>query len=68
MRPLHDRMPVILDPVNFDRWLEPTLKEPAEIQSFLAPCPADWLEAVPVSTHVNNARHEDAGCVVPVAV
>jgi len=66
MRPLHDRMPVILDPGSFDRWLEPTLKEPAEIQRFLAPCPAAWLEAVPVSTHVNNARHEDAGCVVPV--
>jgi len=67
MRPLHDRMPVILDPGNFDHWLEPTLKEPAEIQPFLAPCPADCLEAVPVSTHVNNPRHEDAGCITPMA-
>jgi len=66
MRPLHDRMPLILDPGNFDRWLEPTPKEPAEIQPFPEPCPADWLEAVPVSTHVNNARHEDGGCVVPL--
>jgi len=31
MRPLHDRMPVILDPGNFDRWLDPTVNKPAEI-------------------------------------
>jgi putative SOS response-associated peptidase YedK len=63
MRPLHDRMPVILDPGTFERWLDPTLKEPASIQPFLEPCLA--VEAVPVSTHVNNPRHEDSGCLTP---
>jgi putative SOS response-associated peptidase YedK len=67
MRPLHDRMPVILDPGNFDRWLDPTVNKPAEVQPLLAPCPADWLQAIPVSTHVNNPRHEDASCVTPIA-
>src|SRR5262249_35048590 len=28
MRPLHDRMPVILDPGSFDKWLDPTQHEP----------------------------------------
>jgi len=66
MRPLHDRMPVILDPGNFDRWLDPTVNKPAEIQPLLAPCPADWLQAIPVSSHVNNPRNEDASCITPV--
>jgi putative SOS response-associated peptidase YedK len=27
----------------------------------------DWLQAIPVSTHVNNPPHEDAACVTPIA-
>ena len=36
----------------------------AQLEAF--PCPPDWLEAIPVSNHVNNPRHEDASCVIPV--
>jgi putative SOS response-associated peptidase YedK len=67
MRPLHDRMPVILDPGDFDRWLDPTVNKPDEVQPLLTPCPADWLQAIPVSSHVNNPRNEDASCVTPLA-
>jgi len=66
MRPLHDRMPVMLDPGDFERWLDPTVDRPAEFQPFLKPCPEDWLQATPVSTHVNNPRNEDASCIVPI--
>ena len=67
MRPLHDRMPVILDPSEFDRWLDPTLHNSDDVQPLLKPCPADWLQAVPISTHVNDPRHEDSRCVEPVS-
>ena len=67
MRPLHDRMPVILDPVDFDRWLDPTQHMGDDVQPLLRPCPSDWLQAIPVSTHVNNPRNEDAICVIPLA-
>jgi len=67
MRPLHDRMPVILDPAHFERWLDPALDKPAEVQPLLVPCPPDWLQAIPVSTHVNNPRNEDASCVILLA-
>jgi putative SOS response-associated peptidase YedK len=67
MRPLHDRMPVILDPAQFERWLDPALHKAEEVQPLLAPCPPDWLQTIPVSTHVNNPRHEDAGCITPIA-
>jgi len=53
---------------NFDRWLDPTVNKPAEVQPLLVPCPADWLQAIPVSTHVNNPRNEDAICITPVAL
>jgi putative SOS response-associated peptidase YedK len=50
MAELHDRMPVILDPADYGRWLDPSVRSGEEL---LRPCPAEWLEAVPVSTRVN---------------
>jgi len=68
MRPLHDRMPVILDLSNFDRWLDPAVHKADEVQTLLVPCPVDWLQAIPVTTHVNNPRNEDASCITPVVL
>ncbi len=63
--PLHDRMPVILDPDDYDLWLDPGQSlQPGT----LGPCPAEWLDAIPVSTRVNNVKHDDADCILPVAV
>lgn len=63
VRPLHDRMPVILDPRDHARWIDPTPRDPAELLEMLRPCsPADML-AVPVSTTVNNARNEGPECL-----
>lgn len=62
MAELHDRMPVILDPADHDAWLDPTRLGGEEL---LRPCPADWLEAVPVSTRVNSPRNDDAALLEP---
>jgi putative SOS response-associated peptidase YedK len=62
MKPLHGRMPVILDPKDYAAWMRPEPQDPAILQEFLRPCPADWLTAAPVSKHVNNARNEGAEC------
>jgi putative SOS response-associated peptidase YedK len=59
---LHDRMPVILDPADYDRWLDPKAPRPEEL---LRPCPAGWLEAVPVGTRVNSPANDDEGIVQP---
>ena len=56
MAELHDRMPVILDPADYDRWLDP---KAAGAEELLRPCPAAWLEAIPVSTRVNNPANDD---------
>jgi len=56
--PIHDRMPVILDPADFQRWLDPAYPNPLELQLLLKPCPSDGLEAYPVSRLVNDPRNE----------
>lgn len=65
MSRVHDRMPVILSPEDFDLWLDPSQQDPDELRGLLMPLPADSMQAVPVSTVVNNARHESPECVTP---
>jgi len=67
MEPIHDRMPVILSPDDYDRWLDPTIQETDKLCSLLRPYPANALLAVPVSTHVNNPKNDDAQCIAPAA-
>ena len=59
---IHDRMPVILTGDACDRWLAPG-PPPRDL---LATYSADSMEMQPVSTMVNNARHEDSRCVEAV--
>ncbi len=63
LQPLHDRMPVILEPRDYPRWLEPVPKDPAELQEMLRPFPPEKMTALPVGEYVNNARHEGAACL-----
>jgi putative SOS response-associated peptidase YedK len=58
LRPLHDRMPAIIDPADFETWLSEGT-DPEEAQSLLKPAPEDLLSYVPVSTRVNSAENDD---------
>jgi putative SOS response-associated peptidase YedK len=62
--PLHDRMPVILAPDDFGRWLDPA----AGGGELLRPCPPEWLELVAVSARVNSPQNDDPECIAPLAV
>jgi len=66
MRPIHDRMPVILDPQSFDLWLDPRMQDVERVQSLLRPYPAEAMIAYPVSAMVNNARNDNPQCVLPL--
>lgn len=57
IRPIHDRMPVLLADGAVDRWLDPT-SDPEELLALLVPSPVSDLEAWPVSTAVNRAGTE----------
>lgn len=59
----HNRMPVILDAADHERWLS---GEPEEASTLLGPCPDDRLEAWPVSPQVNSPKHDDANLITPL--
>ncbi len=67
LRPIHERMPVILDRDEYDLWLDPGIGDPARLDPLLDPYPADRLEAYPVSTYVNRPEHEGERCIAPEA-
>ena len=62
--PVHDRMPVILDLGDFERWLDP---EATDGRTLLQPCPAEWLEAYEVSPRINSPANDDPECIAPLA-
>ena len=66
-RPIHDRMPVIIAPSDFERWLDPRVRNVELIQPLLRPYPPDEMTAYPVSTWVNDPRHQGPSCAAPVA-
>ncbi len=67
MQLIHTRMPVILPPSSYDHWLDPGFADVAALNSFLRPCPSEDLMAYPVSTLVNNPRHDVRQCLEPLA-
>ncbi|MFB2880460.1 SOS response-associated peptidase [Floridanema aerugineum] len=66
MRPIHDRMPVILEPKNYEQWLDPEAKKIELLQSFLQPYPSEEMTAYPVSTKVNNPKNDRSECIQPI--
>jgi len=58
MRPIHDRMAVILELGDFERWLDPGAQDRDGLLELLRPSPSEGLEAYPVSKAVNNPRNE----------
>jgi putative SOS response-associated peptidase YedK len=64
---VHKRMPVILPAEAYEAWLDPANQDTAAVQSLLLPYPADRMRSFPVSTWVNNLRHDDPRCVEPAA-
>ncbi len=63
---VHDRMPVILPPEEYDLWLDPEFQDRDKLLSMLRPFPADEMTVRQVSTFVNNARNQGEACVAPV--
>ena len=53
---MHDRMPVIIAPESYERWLDVAT---ADVDDLLEPFPAEAMAWYPVSTRVNSVRNED---------
>ncbi len=65
LRPIHDRMPVILDPADHGPWLDTDGVAPAEAARRLVACADAKLAAVAVSTRVNSPKNDDPACIAP---
>ncbi len=67
MRPLHDRMPAILPPQDYDLWLDPDVQRPEALLPLLKPYPAEAMIAYPVRPLVNNPANDSPLCVEPLS-
>ena len=65
LRPLHDRMPVILDPEDFDLWLDPNTSGDPRLHALQRPYAEDALKLRRVSKVVGNARNDVPACIEP---
>jgi putative SOS response-associated peptidase YedK len=63
MRPIHERMPVIVPPDQYGLWLDPRFEDTKRLAKLLQPFPAEGMLAYPVSTLVNNAKNDVPQCV-----
>jgi putative SOS response-associated peptidase YedK len=57
--PIHDRMPVILDPADYGRWLGEESATPDELHALLRPYPAERMMAFPVDPRVGSVKNDD---------
>jgi putative SOS response-associated peptidase YedK len=64
MAPIHDRQPAILPPEKMRDWM--TSDDKDLLDSLMAPVANDFLEAIQVSSYVNNARNQGPKCIEPV--
>ncbi len=68
MASIHDRMPVILEPEDLDRWIDPNVTDASAVSDLLKPAADGVLTMHPVSTRVNSPRNESPDLVAPLGI
>jgi putative SOS response-associated peptidase YedK len=63
---VHDPMPVILDPDNYNLWLDPGMANVEAVSEMLKPFDARLMKCHPVSARINYVANDDAESSVPV--
>jgi putative SOS response-associated peptidase YedK len=63
---VHDRMPVILAPEDYDLWLDPGTTDAARVVDLLRPLDARLMKKYPVSKRVNKVENDDPECAQEV--
>lgn len=63
LRPIHERMPVILNPDDYNLWLDPTVQTSEKLQQLLHPYPTEAMTSYAVSTKVNNPHNNTPECI-----
>jgi putative SOS response-associated peptidase YedK len=63
---IHDRQPLVLERADWERWLDPNLKDPNEIRSMLEFSRPGRFEAYPISTAVNGTSSNGPQLLEPI--
>ena len=66
LRPIHDRMPVIISRKDYDSWLNPEMLCQETFQSLILPYPSHEMVFFPVNPKVNRATYDNPDCIEPV--
>lgn len=66
LKPVHDRMPVIIEPVDYDQWLDSKETKPDRLKKMLAPYPANEMLSHAVSTNVNYPDADTPELIKPI--
>ncbi|MBO9133296.1 SOS response-associated peptidase [Rhizobium sp. B230/85] len=66
--PIHDRMPVVIKPEDFARWLDCRTQEPREVADLMVPADEDLFEAIAVSDLVNKVSNMGPELQTPIEV
>ena len=67
VKPVHERMPVILSPESETFWLDPEFEDPKQALTFLRPYSPELMQAHPVSALVNSVKNDSPACLRPTA-
>lgn len=60
-------MPVILNPDDYDAWLDTAIDDRANLEKLIKPFPVKPMTVRPVSTFVNNVKNQGEECIAPPA-
>lgn len=66
VRPIHDRMPVVLPPSAWDVWLDPANDDVDDLARLLVPAPDELVVATPVRPLVSNVRNDGPELIEPL--
>ncbi len=64
---IHDRMPVVIKPEDFGRWLDCVNNEPRDVANLMQPVESDFFEAIPISDKVNKVANSGPDVQDPVS-
>lgn len=68
LRPVHDRMPMILHPETYELWLDDDPRKSSLREELLRPFPASEMEGYPVNASINSPRNQGAGLIEHTSV
>lgn len=64
--PIHNRMPVILDPKDYAAWLGEEPATPATLTAMLTPYPATRMEAFKIGSRIGNVKFDEPSLAEPL--